>query len=98
MSVTAALQDACPMALWRSDLDDVDGCEVAAQAVEAPVGERQLQQAHQAVDGVVDGHHAPKVGEAEERPEDGVVGGVQEEAARAPHNQCHDLQRQPWDA
>lgn len=50
-----------------------------------------LQQAEQAVDGVVDGQHAPKVGEAEERAEDGVVAGVQEEAPRAPNYQRHDL-------
>lgn len=73
-------------------LDNVDGCEVASQAVQAPVSQRQLQEPKQAIDGVVNGHHAPKVGEAEQRPKDGVVGRVQEETPRAPHNQRHNLQ------
>ena len=72
-------------------LDDVYPGEVAPQAMERPVGERQLQQPEEAVEGVVDCHHLAKVLEPEQRAKDGVVGGVQEVAAAAPHNQCDSL-------
>ena len=72
-------------------LEDVDGSEVAVQAMEAPGSQGELQEPDQAVDRVVDGHHAPKVLGAKERPEDGEVAGVQEEAPRAPHDEGHDL-------
>lgn len=74
-------------------LQQVDGGEVAAEAVDAPVGERQLHQPKQAVDRIVDGHHAPKVGEPKQRAEDRIVRRVQEEAARAPHHQRDNLQQ-----
>ena len=77
--------------MWRQHLEDVDGGEIAVQAVQAPGGQGELQEPHEAVDRVVNGDHAPKILGTEERPEDGEVAGVQEEAPRAPHNQCHDL-------
>ena len=61
------------------------------QAMEAPLGEGQLQQADEAVEGVVHRHHAPKIPEAEQGPKDGVVGGVQEEASQQPDYQGHHL-------
>ena len=78
----------------QAHLDDVNGCEVPAEPVQAPIGEGQLQQAEEAIDGVVNGDHAPKVGVPKQRPENRVVGGVQEEPPRAPYDQRHNLQRQ----
>lgn len=54
--------------------------------MQAPICERQLQQAYQAIYGVINGHHAPKIGEAEQCAKNGVVGRVQEEPPSAPDN------------
>jgi hypothetical protein len=77
--------------VWGIYLDHVDGREVAMEAMEAPGGERELQQPDQPIDAVVDGHHAPEVGRSKEAPKDGEVGRVQEEAPRAPDYQRHYL-------
>ena len=72
-------------------LDDVYPGEIAPQAMERPIGERQLQQPKQAVEGIVDRHHLAEILEAKQRAKDGVVGGVQEVAAAAPHYECDSL-------
>ena len=62
--------------------------------MQGPVREGQLQQAHQPVEGVVNGHHLAKVGKAKQSTKDGKVAAVQEEAANGPQDQGHHLQGQ----
>ena len=62
------------------------------KAPNSPPGQGQLQDANQSIEGVVDGHHAPKVFEAKQSSEDGKVGTVEEEAAGCPNDECESLQ------
>ena len=59
--------------------------------MQCPISERQLQQPHKAVEGVVNCHNLAKVGEAKEGAEDGKVAAVQHEAANRPQDQRHHL-------
>ena len=61
--------------------------------MQGPVGEGQLQQPHQTIEGVVYGHHLAKVGEAKQGSKDGKVAAVQEEAANGPQDQGDNLHR-----
>lgn len=59
--------------------------------MQGPVGEGQLQQPKQAVEGVVDGHHLAEVGEAKQGAKDGKVAAVQHEPPHRPQDQGHHL-------
>lgn len=82
----------CEKEALQLHLQHVDGSEISVQAMQAPRGERELQETEHAVDAVVDRHHAAEVCGAKETSEDREVGRVEEEAPRAPDYQCHNLQ------
>ena len=62
------------------------------KAPNSPPGQGQLQDANESIEGVVNGHHAPKVFEAKQGSKDGKVGTVEEEAASRPDDECKSLQ------
>lgn len=59
--------------------------------MQRPVGKGQLQQPHQAVEGVVYCDDLAEIGEAKQGPKNGKVAAVQHEAAHSPQNQRHYL-------
>ncbi len=62
------------------------------KAPNSPPGQGKLEDANQSIEGVVNGHHAPKVFEAKECSKDGKVGAVEEEAAGSPDDEGECLQ------
>lgn len=76
-------------------LDEIDCGEVSAQAMQAPLRQRQLQEAKNAIHRVVYCHHFAKVLHAKQRPKDGIVRGVQEETPRTPYYKRHNLHTGP---
>ena len=50
-----------------------------------------MQEPYEAIEGVVNGHHLAKVGEAKEGTKDGKVAAVQHETPNSPQDECHYL-------